>query len=114
MGFGNYCAELAKTPQKVRRRAFMTKSLAQMEESAAHQSVHELKRVLGPLLLTVICLGQIIGSGIFVLTGAPPAPAVPTLPRRAPAGTGQPTALERRTRLTCGARAGTAAHNTAG
>jgi hypothetical protein len=74
MGFGNYCAELAKTPQKVRRRAFMTKSLAQMEESAAHQSVHELKRVLGPLLLTVICLGQIIGSGIFVLTGAPPRP----------------------------------------
>ncbi len=77
MGFGNYCAELAKTPQKVRRRAFMTKSLAQMEESAAHQSVHELKRVLGPLLLTVICLGQIIGSGIFVLTGAPPRPRSP-------------------------------------
>ena len=70
MGFSNYCAELARTPQKVRRRAFMTKSLAQMEESAQHQSVHELKRVLGPVLLTVICLGQIIGSGIFVLTGA--------------------------------------------
>ncbi|KAK9823007.1 hypothetical protein WJX81_005796 [Elliptochloris bilobata] len=40
-----------------------------MEESARHQSVNELKKVLGPALLTVICLGQIIGSGIFVLTG---------------------------------------------
>ena len=32
----------------------MTKSLAQMEESARHQSVHELKKVLGPALLTVV------------------------------------------------------------
>ena len=64
-----YLRSLAQTPQKVYRRAFMTKSLAQMEESARHQSVNELKKVLGPALLTVICLGQIIGSGIFVLTG---------------------------------------------
>jgi hypothetical protein len=60
MGY-SYWQELAKTPQKVRRRAFMTKSLAQMEESARHQSVHELKKVLGPVLLTVICLGAILG-----------------------------------------------------
>ena len=32
----------------------MTKSLAQMEESARHQSVHDLKKVLGPALLTVV------------------------------------------------------------
>lgn len=57
----NYWHELARTPQKVRRRAFMTKSLAQMEESAQHQSVHELKKVLGPALLMVICLGAILG-----------------------------------------------------
>ena len=39
---------------QVRERAFMTKSLAQMEESARHQSVHDLKKVLGPALLTVV------------------------------------------------------------
>jgi hypothetical protein len=67
MGY-SYWQELAKTPQKVRRRAFMTKSLAQMEESARHQSVHELKKVLGPMLLTVICLGAILGYAPLLIS----------------------------------------------
>jgi len=62
MGY-SYWQELAKTPQKVRRRAFMTKSLAQMEES-----VHELKKVLGPVLLTVICLGAILGYAPLLIS----------------------------------------------
>ncbi|CAK0780523.1 hypothetical protein CVIRNUC_005081 [Coccomyxa viridis] len=40
-----------------------------MEASAALESKNELKKVLGLPLLVFICLGQIIGSGIFVLTG---------------------------------------------
>ena len=35
----------------------------------AFTSAAELLQVLGPLSLTLLCLGHIIGSGIFVLTG---------------------------------------------
>ncbi|KAK9848102.1 hypothetical protein WJX84_001578 [Apatococcus fuscideae] len=37
--------------------------------SANIQSRNPMKKVLGPVSLTLLCLGHIIGSGIFVLTG---------------------------------------------
>src|SRR6185295_12438724 len=46
---------------------FRRKSVASLQtEASADQS---LKRVLGPLNLTTLGIGAIIGAGIFVLTG---------------------------------------------
>src|ERR1043166_5329939 len=46
---------------------FATKSLAQLDEEAKGEN--RLRRVLGPIGLTSLGIGAIIGSGIFVLTG---------------------------------------------
>jgi APA family basic amino acid/polyamine antiporter len=46
---------------------FATKSIDELKARAAHGT--ELKRVLGPLDLTALGIGAIIGTGIFVLTG---------------------------------------------
>ena len=49
------------------RRAFARKPLARLLEEAAGE--RRLRRVLGPLELTSLGIGAVIGTGIFVLTG---------------------------------------------
>src|SRR5437870_5714798 len=46
---------------------FATKSLAQLLEEMAGEN--RLRRVLGPVQLTSLGVGAIIGTGIFILTG---------------------------------------------
>jgi APA family basic amino acid/polyamine antiporter len=46
-----------------------TKSIERLTAEAAETGEHALKRVLGPLSLTTLGVGAIIGAGIFVLTG---------------------------------------------
>lgn len=46
---------------------FRRKSIADLQSEA--QSDHRMQRVLGPLNLTMLGIGAIIGTGIFVLTG---------------------------------------------
>jgi APA family basic amino acid/polyamine antiporter len=46
---------------------FRRKSIAALQTEATGD--HQLKRVLGPLNLTLLGIGAIIGTGIFVLTG---------------------------------------------
>lgn len=47
---------------------FRTKPMSQLQDEAFGQEQH-LKRALGPLNLTLLGIGAIIGAGIFVLTG---------------------------------------------
>jgi len=60
---------------------FATKSIAVLRAEAEVESERSLKRTLGPLHLTALGVGAIIGAGIFVLTGVAAAlyagPAVP-------------------------------------
>src|SRR5512136_2496073 len=46
---------------------FRRKSVTELQQEA--QSDHSLKRALGPLNLTMLGIGAIVGTGIFVLTG---------------------------------------------
>jgi APA family basic amino acid/polyamine antiporter len=46
-----------------------TKPIETLTAEAQEQGEHALKRVLGPLNLTTLGVGAIIGAGIFVLTG---------------------------------------------
>jgi basic amino acid/polyamine antiporter, APA family len=46
-----------------------TKSIERLEAEAQTTGEHALKRVLGPVNLTTLGVGAIIGAGIFVLTG---------------------------------------------
>ena len=46
---------------------FRRKSITELQQQAATDT--SLKRVLGPLNLTMLGIGAIIGTGIFVLTG---------------------------------------------
>ncbi len=48
---------------------FATKSIDKIRVEAAATGEHSLKRVLGPLDLTSLGIGAVIGTGIFVLTG---------------------------------------------
>ncbi len=48
---------------------FATKSIDKIRAEAAATGEHSLKRVLGPLDLTSLGIGAVIGTGIFVLTG---------------------------------------------
>ena len=52
----------------MRRQLFATKSLTQLLEEMAGEN--RLRRVLGPVHLTSLGVGAIIGAGIFVATGA--------------------------------------------
>jgi APA family basic amino acid/polyamine antiporter len=52
----------------MRRQLFATKSLGQLLEEMAGEN--RLRRVLGPVQLTSLGVGAIIGAGIFVATGA--------------------------------------------
>jgi APA family basic amino acid/polyamine antiporter len=58
-----------------------TKSITVLRAQAEETGAHSLKRTLGPLNLTTLGIGAIIGAGIFVLTGQAAAlhagPAVP-------------------------------------
>jgi APA family basic amino acid/polyamine antiporter len=58
-----------------------TKSITSLQTEANESGSHSLKRTLGPLNLTALGIGAIIGAGIFVLTGQAAAqfagPAVP-------------------------------------
>jgi len=47
----------------------VTKSLERLRSEAQDSDEHSLKRVLGPVNLTALGVGAIIGAGIFVLTG---------------------------------------------
>ena len=47
---------------------FITKSLSQLEKQADSKN-NKLKRHLGPVNLTLLGVGCVIGAGIFVLTG---------------------------------------------
>ncbi|HEY7235994.1 MAG TPA: amino acid permease [Gemmatimonadaceae bacterium] len=46
-----------------------TKSISNLQQEAAAEGQHTLKRALGALNLTTLGIGAIIGAGIFVLTG---------------------------------------------
>src|SRR5690349_13140290 len=46
-----------------------TKSVASLQAESSDSSENSLRRALGPLDLTVLGIGAIIGAGIFVLTG---------------------------------------------
>jgi APA family basic amino acid/polyamine antiporter len=46
-----------------------TKSISLLQQEAATEGQHTLKRALGALNLTTLGIGAIIGAGIFVLTG---------------------------------------------
>jgi APA family basic amino acid/polyamine antiporter len=48
---------------------FATKRVEQLAAEAADTGEHALRRVLGPVHLTALGIGAIIGAGIFVLTG---------------------------------------------
>ena len=48
---------------------FQTKSVADLQSDAEGHGGPALKRTLGPLQLTMLGIGAIIGTGIFVLTG---------------------------------------------
>jgi len=48
---------------------FATKSIDKIRSEASATGEHSLKRVLGPLDLTSLGIGAVIGTGIFVLTG---------------------------------------------
>jgi APA family basic amino acid/polyamine antiporter len=52
---------------ELRRQVFITKSVAMLQEEIAGDN--RLRRVLGPVALTALGVGCIIGAGIFVLTG---------------------------------------------
>jgi len=60
---------------------FDTKPIATFREEAAAESERSLRRTLGPVSLTALGVGAIIGAGIFVFTGIAAAlyagPAVP-------------------------------------
>src|SRR5438552_7289600 len=62
-------------------RLFATKSIAALRAEAEQASPHSLRRTLGPVHLTAIGVGGVIGAGIFVITGQVAAiyagPAVP-------------------------------------
>src|ERR671936_2649149 len=47
-----------------------TKNISLLQQEAAAEGQHTLKRALGALNLTSLGIGAIIGAGIFVLTGA--------------------------------------------
>src|SRR3989454_11537399 len=49
---------------------FATKSLDTLMKEAGDTGEHSLKRALGPVNLITLGIGAIIGTGIFVLTGA--------------------------------------------
>ncbi|HEY6682345.1 MAG TPA: hypothetical protein VI030_05200 [Propionibacteriaceae bacterium] len=42
-----------------------------------HETGHELKRAVGPVSLTALGVGAIVGTGIFVVVGVAPARAGP-------------------------------------
>jgi basic amino acid/polyamine antiporter, APA family len=50
------------------RQLFSKKSLHTLLDEAAGD--HRLKRALGPITLTALGIGAVIGAGIFVATGA--------------------------------------------
>jgi len=56
-----------RTRSEVRVSLFITKSIDSIVAASAHDG--RLKRVLGPVDLTLLGIGAIIGTGIFVLTG---------------------------------------------
>ena len=62
-------------------RLLATKSIAALRAEADQTTPHSLRRTLGPLHLTAIGVGGVIGAGIFVITGQVAAlyagPAVP-------------------------------------
>jgi APA family basic amino acid/polyamine antiporter len=51
------------------------KSIEHLKAEAAESGEQSLKRVLGPVHLTTLGVGAIIGAGIFVLTGLAAGPA---------------------------------------
>src|SRR5438045_4169317 len=51
----------------LRRQLFATKSLKVLLDEMAGD--HRLRRVLGPVTLTALGIGAVIGAGIFVATG---------------------------------------------
>jgi len=51
----------------LRRQLFAVKTVKMIEEEMAGEN--RLRRVLGPVSLTALGVGAIIGAGIFVLTG---------------------------------------------
>ena len=53
-----------------RNQYFATKSLKLLLEEAESEGENRLRRVLGPVQLTALGIGAIIGAGIFVATGA--------------------------------------------
>src|SRR5437588_5636363 len=55
-------------PKKQQNQLFATKSLKVLLDEMAGE--HRLKRVLGPVTLTALGIGAVIGAGIFVATGA--------------------------------------------
>src|SRR6266403_1406832 len=55
-------------PEKQQNQLFAKKSLKVLLDEMAGE--HRLKRALGPVTLTALGIGAVIGAGIFVATGA--------------------------------------------
>jgi basic amino acid/polyamine antiporter, APA family len=58
---------------------FAKKSMNSLMAEAGEQGSHSLKRVLGPVQLTMLGIGAVIGAGIFVLSGLGALTAGPAL-----------------------------------
>src|ERR1700744_2746976 len=58
---------------------FAKKSMNSMMAEAGEHGSHSLKRVLGPVQLTMLGIGAVIGAGIFVLSGLGAQTAGPAL-----------------------------------
>src|ERR1700750_1186895 len=56
-----------------------TKPLSMLLQEAQETGEHSLKRVLGPVQLTMLGIGAVIGAGIFVLSGLGAQTAGPAL-----------------------------------
>ena len=55
----NYASSLKKTPQLLHQRVFLTKTFDQMVQSAQFTSKNPMKRTLGPMTLTLLCIGHV-------------------------------------------------------
>lgn len=64
-----YVQDLRHLPSRLQRRAFKTETYEEMLLSAQIASKNEMKRTLKWPTLTLLCIGHMIGGGIFILTG---------------------------------------------
>ncbi|KAK9807298.1 hypothetical protein WJX73_009582 [Symbiochloris irregularis] len=64
-----YGQDLKQLPYRLRHRAFKTETYEEMRASADLASKNPMKRSLSWPTLALLCIGHMIGGGIFILTG---------------------------------------------